>query len=72
MVGQVVNITTSLNIRRGHSITTSVVGNMTNGAFFVINGKSGDWYYIEYQGVKGYVYKDYVKVLNDLQSIKQG
>lgn len=72
MVGQVVNVTTSLNIRKGASSSTSIVGTMPNGALFIINGQSGEWYYIEYQGGVGYVYKSYVKVINDSQSTKQG
>lgn len=65
MTGQVVNVTTSLNIRKGPSTTTAIIGTMNNGAIFTINSQSGDWYYINYKGVVGYVYKAYVKVLSD-------
>lgn len=72
MTGQVINVTTSLNIRKGPSSTTSIVGTIKNGELFTINNQSGDWYYIQYQGVAGYVYKDYVKVVNSTQTTKQG
>lgn len=62
--GQVVNITTILNIRQSASTSSAVLGTLKNGATFDIVGKSGSWYNIKTGSIVGYVHSDYVKVVN--------
>lgn len=62
--GKVVNVSTSLRIRQSPSTSSSVVGTLSAGQTFKINGKNGAWYNIDAQGIKGHVHGDYVQVLS--------
>lgn len=62
--GQVVNITSILNIRQSASTSSAVLGTLKNGSTFDIVGKSGSWYNIKTGSIVGYVHSDYVKVVN--------
>lgn len=59
--GQVINISSSLNIRQSGSTGSAVLGILRNGEIFDIIGKSGSWYNIKTGTVAGYVSADYVK-----------
>ncbi len=50
----------SLNVRSGPSITSSIIGSLPHGASVTIVGKSGEWYQINYNGMTGYIRQDYV------------
>lgn len=45
----------NLNIRNYPSYTSSIIGAAPNGARLTINGQSGEWYAIDYQGTVGFV-----------------
>lgn len=62
--GKVINVRTHLRIRSGASTSSYIIGNLKNGHNFKIKGKNGDWYYIDANGTSGYVYRDYVQILN--------
>ncbi|HII4440095.1 TPA: SH3 domain-containing protein [Clostridium perfringens] len=62
--GKVINVSTSLRIRQSPSTSSSVVGSLSAGQTFKINGKNGVWYNIDAQGTKGHVHGDYVQVLS--------
>ena len=66
--GQVVNVSSGLNLRKGASTSSEIIGVLSNGQNFNIKSKSGDWYNIEVNGVSGYVHKDYVKEVSDTTS----
>lgn len=70
--GKVVNVSTSLRIRQSPSISSSVVGSLSAGQTFKINGKNGAWYNIDAQGTKGHVHGDYVQVLSGNESSNSG
>ena len=59
--GQVVNISSSLNIRSGAGTGHSIVGTLTNGQTVNIIEKSGDWYHISHNGITGYVSAQYLQ-----------
>lgn len=59
--GQVINVSSALNIRGGASTSAQIIGTLKNGQEINLKGKSGDWYSIDINGTIGYVYKDYVK-----------
>ncbi|MGL5870691.1 SH3 domain-containing protein, partial [Clostridium chrysemydis] len=61
--GQVINVTSSLRVRSKASTDSSVIGYLTPNQKFDIVAKSGSFYKIKFDGVTGYVHKDYVKVL---------
>lgn len=60
--GQVINVTTSLNVRSGAGTNYSAIGSLRAGATVKITGESGSWYKIDFNGRVGYVSKDYIKV----------
>lgn len=63
--GQVVNVDSYLRIRQGAGINTSVVGSLNDGQVFDIKGVNGEWYKIVCDnGSTGYIYKDYVKIID--------
>ncbi|EOU1108669.1 TPA: SH3 domain-containing protein [Clostridium perfringens] len=70
--GKVVNVSTSLRIRQSPSTSSSVVGSLSAGQTFKINGKNGAWYNIDSQGTKGHVHGDYVQVLSGNESSNSG
>ena len=70
--GKVVNVSTSLRIRQSPSTSSSVVGSLSAGQTFKINGKNGAWYNIDAQGTKGHVNGDYVQVLSGNESSNSG
>lgn len=59
--GQVVNVySTYLRIRAAASTSSEVLGTMIEGTKFDILSKTGGWYQIQYNGITGYVFEDYV------------
>lgn len=63
--GKVVNISSSLNLRKSASTSSEIIGSLSNGQEFKIKSKTGDWYYIDASGKIGYVHKDYVKEIQE-------
>ncbi len=51
---------TSVNIRTAPSTSAQVIGQANSGDLLNVTGVSGDWYVVDYNGTKAYVYKDYV------------
>lgn len=60
--GQVINVTTKLNIRSGAGTNYRIVGTVGGNATVTILGQEGSWYKISYNGVTGYVSGSYIKV----------
>ncbi len=52
-----------LNIRNGPSINNPIIGMAPNGANVVIIQRVGDWYQINYNGINGYVFGQYIRTL---------
>ena len=61
---KVVNVSSNLRIRSSASTNSSVVGSLRPGAIVNIEGESGSWYKIEYNGTRGYSHKDYLSVVS--------
>ncbi len=62
--GEVINVSTNLNIRESARTNSSIVGYLVNGQQFNIKGITGDWYNIDFNGKPGYIYKDFVREFN--------
>lgn len=62
---KVVNVTTNLRIRSNASTSASIVGTLRPNTTVNIEGTSGDWYKIEYNGTRGYSHKDYLKIISN-------
>lgn len=50
----------TLNIRSGHSTSSSVVGSIPNGATVYVSKSDGTWAHVEYNGVSGCVSMSYL------------
>ena len=62
--GQVINVSTTLNIRQAASASSAVLGTLKNGSTFQIIARSGGWYNIKTGSIVGFVSSDYVKELS--------
>ena len=61
VAGKVVNVSTSLRVRDSASASGNVVGSLINGAIVKITGESGEWYQIDYNNSKAYVFKEFIQ-----------
>ena len=67
-----VNVKTSLNIRKSPTTSSSIIGSLKNGTIInIISKHNNDWYYINNNGKKGYVHKEYVSILDNGSSSNQ-
>lgn len=62
--GIVVNVNSTLRVRKSASTSSEALGYLKNGSKVEIVSKSGSWYKIKYNKGYGYVYKDYIKETN--------
>lgn len=72
--GKVKTNGSNLNVRSGPGTDKKILGTVKNGASLTLTGYKGNWYQIDYNGKKGYVYSSYVST-NDkkkLPAFKQG
>lgn len=53
--------TTDVNFRQGPATTTKKLGRISSGSNVTLYGLEGDWYRVEYNGTKGYIYWKYIK-----------
>ena len=63
--GKVVNITSSLTVRKDSSTKSKAIGYLKNGEKLQVVSKVGSWYKIKYKGGYGYVYGEYVKIVEE-------
>lgn len=63
--GKVININTYLNLRSGAGTDYSVIGKLTNGTEVEIIGEENGWYQVVVPEQTGYVYGDYLEVLEN-------
>ena len=58
--GTVITDGSGLNIRSYPSIDGRIIGSIPNGAVVTINGETGNWYVVSYNGVTGYSSGKYI------------
>ncbi|NGU53536.1 SH3 domain-containing protein [Clostridium perfringens] len=68
----IVNVSSSLNVREGASISSKVIGSLSGNTKVTIVGEEGAFYKIEYKGSHGYVAKEYVKGVTESSNSNQG
>ena len=56
---------TTLNIRSGHSTSSSVIGSIPSGATVYVSKSDGSWAHVEYNGVNGYASMTYLSKINN-------
>ncbi len=52
--------TTGVNLREGPSTAYASKRLLAAGSYVTITGKSGQWYRVDYGGITGYIYQDYL------------
>ena len=60
--GQVVDVSTKLNVRSGAGTNYGIVGTLAANATVNILGQEGSWYKVSCNGVTGYVSSSYIRV----------
>ncbi|MGJ1066126.1 SH3 domain-containing protein [Clostridium perfringens] len=68
----IVNVSSSLNVREGASTSSKVIGSLSGNSKVTIIGEEGAFYKIEYKGSHGYVAKEYVKDVTEINNSNQG
>lgn len=64
--GQVINVSTSLNVRNSASSHGTVIAYLKNGQEVTINYEENGWYNVSFAGNKtGFVSKSYIQIIND-------
>lgn len=58
--GQIVTDGSNLNIRDYPSTDGAIIGKIPNNAAVLINGETGNWYVVSYNGIIGYASKDFI------------
>jgi len=51
-----------LNIREAPNLNARILGQIPNGATMQIKGQNGDWYLVNYNGIEGYSFGQYIKL----------
>lgn len=55
----------NLNVRASSSVSSGILGKISDNSYFSIISSNGSWYYVEYKENKyGYVHKDYVEIVS--------
>ena len=62
--GKVVNVSTSLRLRKSPNTSSSVVGYLFPGETFKITAREGNWYKVNANGKVGYASSDYIKIID--------
>lgn len=61
----------NLNFRKTASVKSSIIGTIKKGSKVKVITLNGDWAYIEYNGKKGYVSKQYLKISPNSNPIQE-
>lgn len=60
--GTVVTDGSNLNMRSYPAITGKIISSKPNNATVMVNGQTGNWYVVTYNGISGYASADYIVV----------
>ena len=62
--GKLVNVSTSLRLRKEPNTSSSVIGYLVPGEVFKIVSKHGNWYKVNSNGKTGYASADYIRIVD--------
>ena len=62
IVATIVNVKYGVNIRAKATSSSKILGVAYNGDTFTVQGTSGRWVKVEYNGGSAYIYDRYVKI----------
>ncbi|MGU8571899.1 DUF3289 family protein, partial [Clostridium perfringens] len=66
--GEVINVQSFLNVRKGPGISYDSIGQLHQGDNVRIIAKNGEWYKIKYDFGYGYVHSDFIKINNNINN----
>lgn len=58
--GHIINVSSDVHLRANATMDSSILANLTNGANITITGQQGEWYRVNVNGVRGYIFGEYV------------
>lgn len=67
--GQIVNVSTRVRLRSNPSINANIVSYLKNGFNVKILGKQGQWYKVSINGQIGFIYEEYIALINNNQQV---
>lgn len=67
--GEVINISSYLNVRNEASHNANIIGSLSNGTKVDIVEENGEWYKINYNSGYGYVSREYIVIIEGEESI---
>lgn len=65
--GQIVNVSTRVRLRSNPSINANIISYLKNGSNVKILGKQGQWYKVSINGQIGFIYEEYITLINNNQ-----
>ena len=60
----------ALRVRAGASTDTEIMGLLYYGTVVELTGEEGDWYTTTYNGVTGYLHKDYIQLITEQETVE--
>ena len=51
-------------MRRSKSTSSKILAKMPNGSEVTVKSKSGNWYECIYNGIEGYAYASYIRIIS--------
>ena len=62
--GFIINVSSRVNLRANATMGSDILAKLKNDARLDILGKKGQWYKVNYDGTIGYIYQEYVGIIN--------
>ncbi|MFR5266676.1 SH3 domain-containing protein [Clostridium sp.] len=66
--GYVINVTTLVHVRANATMDSQILSSLSNNTTLTITGKMGNWYKIDVNGVKGYIFDEYITKTSNIQN----
>ena len=58
------NVSTMVNLREEATMNSTTLAKLKNNTSIILLGKQGDWYKVSYNGTTGYIYGEYIAIVN--------
>ncbi len=66
--GYVINVTTLVHVRANATMDSQILSSLSNNTTLTITGKIGNWYKVDVNGVKGYIFDEYITKASNAQN----
>ena len=58
--GHIINVSSDVHLRANATMDSSILANLSNSTNITITGQQGEWYRVNVNGVRGYIFGEYV------------